>query len=35
MQLFCNIATGIPKSRLTEVLYRLKELQNVDIKKFV
>jgi uncharacterized YigZ family protein len=35
MQLFCNIATGIPKSRLTEVLYRLKELQNVDTKKLV
>jgi uncharacterized YigZ family protein len=35
MQLFCNITTGIPKSRLTEVLYRLKELQNVDTKKLV
>ena len=35
MQLFCNIPTGIPKSRLTEVLYRLKELQNVDTKKLV
>ena len=35
MQLFCNITTGIPKSRLTEVLYRLKELQNVDTKKIV
>jgi uncharacterized YigZ family protein len=33
MQLFCNITTGIPKSRMTEVLYRLKELQNVDTKK--
>ena len=33
MQLFCNISIGIPKSRLTEVLYRLKELQNVDAKK--
>ena len=33
MQLFCNIIAGIPKSRLTEVLYRLKELQNVDTKK--
>jgi len=33
MQLFCNITAGIPKSRLTEVLYRLKELQNVDTKK--
>jgi uncharacterized YigZ family protein len=35
MQLFCNITTGIPKSRLTEVLYRLKELQNVETKKIV
>lgn len=35
MQLFCNITTGIPKSRLTEVLYRLNDLQNVDIKKIV
>ena len=35
MQLFCNITSGIPKSRLTEVLYRLKELQNVDTKKVV
>jgi len=33
MQLFCNITAGIPKSRLTEVLYKLKELQNVDLKK--
>lgn len=33
MQLFCNITTGIPKSRMSEVLYRLKELQNVDTKK--
>jgi len=33
MQLFCNVTAGVPKSRLTEVLYRLKELQNVDIKK--
>jgi uncharacterized YigZ family protein len=35
MQLFCNITTGIPKSRLTEALYRLKELQNVETKKIV
>lgn len=33
LQLFCNITAGIPKSRLTEVLYRLKELQNVETKK--
>ena len=33
MQLFCNISTGIPKNRLQEVLYRLKDLQNVAVKK--
>ena len=33
MQLFCNLTAGIPKNRLAEVLYRLKELQNVEIKK--
>lgn len=33
MQLFCNITAGIPRQRLTEVLYRLKELQNVEAKK--
>lgn len=35
LQLFCHIKTGIPKNRHTEVLYRLKELQSVDIKKLV
>ena len=33
MQLFCNMNVGIAKSRLPEVLYRLKELQHVDVKK--
>jgi uncharacterized YigZ family protein len=33
MQLFCMIKTGIPKNRLDEVLYRLKDLQNVSVKK--
>lgn len=33
MQLFCNIKAGVPKSRLQEVLYRLKDLQNVSVKK--
>ena len=33
LQLFCNIVAGIPKNRLQEVLYRLKELQNVEINK--
>ena len=35
MQLFCLIKTGIPKNHLEEVLYRLKELQNVSTKKEV
>ncbi len=33
MQLFSLIQTGIPKNRMEEVLYRLKELQNVTTKK--
>ena len=33
MQLFCIIKAGVPKNRLQEVLYRLKDLQNVSIKK--
>jgi uncharacterized YigZ family protein len=33
LHLFCNITAGIPKSRLTETLYKLTELRNVDIKK--
>ena len=33
MQLFCHITAGIAKARLQEVLYRLKELQQVDIEK--
>lgn len=33
MQLFCVIKAGIPKNRLEEVLYRLKDLQNVSVKK--
>lgn len=33
MQLFCIIKTGIPKSRLTEVLFRLEDLQQVTVKK--
>lgn len=32
MQLFCKIETGIPRNRLTETLYRLKELQHVMVK---
>ncbi len=33
MQLFCHINAGIAKNRLPEVLYRLKELQQVEVKK--
>ncbi len=33
MQLFCVIQAGIPRNRLEDVLYKLKDLQNVTIKK--
>jgi uncharacterized YigZ family protein len=33
LQLFCVIHAGIAKTRLLEVLYRLKELPQVDVKK--
>ncbi len=33
LQLFCHINAGIAKSRLQEVLYRLKELQQVEVEK--
>lgn len=33
IQLFSHITAGIPRGRLSEVLYRLKELQNVESKK--
>jgi uncharacterized protein (DUF111 family) len=33
MQLFCIVKAGIPKNRMDEVLYRLKDLQNVTVKK--
>ena len=35
MQLFCIIITGIPKNRLEEVLYRIKDIQNVLVKRTV
>ncbi len=35
MQLFCNISAGVPKNRMDEVLYRLKDLQNVLVKKLI
>lgn len=33
MQLFCSITAGIPKRSLQEVLYHLKELQNITVEK--
>ena len=33
MQLFCAITTGISKRSLQDVLYHLKELQNVTVEK--
>ncbi len=33
MQLFCVIKAGIPLNRLEDILYKLKDLQNVTVKK--
>lgn len=33
MQLFCHVKAGIAKSRLPQVLYRLNQLQQVEVKK--
>jgi len=33
MQLFCMMTIGIPKNRMDEVLYRLKDMQNVTMEK--
>jgi putative IMPACT (imprinted ancient) family translation regulator len=35
LQLFSEIIAGIPFNKLEEVLYRLKELRNVDLKKIL
>jgi uncharacterized YigZ family protein len=35
MQLFCMMTVGIPKNRMDEVLYRLKDMQNVTVEKVV
>jgi uncharacterized YigZ family protein len=35
MQLFCIITTGIPQSRLQEVLYKLNDLQHVQAEKLL
>ena len=31
MQLFCNMTLAIPKNRVTEVSYKLRELKNVEL----
>jgi uncharacterized YigZ family protein len=33
IQLFCQFTIGIPVSRVTELLYHFKELQNIEINK--
>lgn len=33
MNLFCDVEIGIPKNRLDEVLYKLKDLHTVELKK--
>jgi uncharacterized YigZ family protein len=33
-QLFCMLETGVPKDRLNEVLFRIKELRGVEMEKF-
>lgn len=33
MQLFCTMHLGIPKNRLEEVLYKLKDLHQVELQK--
>ncbi len=33
MNLFCSLEIGIPKNRLDEVLYKLKDLRGVEVEK--
>ncbi len=33
IQLFCELETGLPKYRLTEILYQLENIQHIEIKK--
>ncbi|MEI9808644.1 MAG: YigZ family protein [Bacteroidota bacterium] len=33
MQLFCRMTIGVPKSRLEEVLYKLKDMHSVEMAK--
>ena len=32
-QLFCEMKIGVPVNRETELLYKLKEIKNMEIKK--
>ena len=34
-QLFCLLETGVPKNRLDEVLFRLKELRGVEVEQIL
>ncbi|HEY8387462.1 MAG TPA: YigZ family protein [Parasegetibacter sp.] len=33
MQLFCNLTIGIPKNRLDEIIYKLKDIREADLVK--
>jgi uncharacterized YigZ family protein len=33
VQLFCRLSIGIPRNRLDEVIYRLKEIRNIEITR--
>lgn len=33
MQLFCHLRIGIPKARLNDVLYKLRDLHTVEVQK--
>lgn len=33
MQLFCSITIGIPKSRIDEAMFRLKDIKGVEVRK--
>ena len=33
MQLFCDLEIGIPKSKITEALYRIRDIRGVEVSK--
>ena len=33
MQLFCQVTLGIPRNRLSEVIYKFKDLRNVEMRQ--